>query len=110
MLPHTTTGRDNVPGATRTTLFPTLIGAYNITELVTEFGTDDRGSFVQKFEQLDETVPLEYRSGNGSFSGYWITLIGQYVFKYETALEWSVYACETGYPRGMLAVIIQRRC
>ncbi|KAI9720522.1 MAG: hypothetical protein M1835_004030, partial [Candelina submexicana] len=57
------------------------------------------GSFVQKFEQEDKTVPVLYHNGTGEFGGYWVTLSAQYIFQYETAITWSVYACETGYPR-----------
>ncbi|KAF5879081.1 uncharacterized protein Bfra_006285, partial [Botrytis fragariae] len=44
----------------------------------------------KKFEQLASTVPV---------AGYWVTLESTYIFKYETAIRWSIYACETGHAR-----------
>jgi len=58
------------------------------------------GTFIERWEQLSSTIPLEYTSGYGSFSGYWVTLEAEAVFQYETAVIWSVYACETGHPLG----------
>ena len=46
------------------------------------------------------TVPSEYSSGNGSFSGYWLTLAAATVFQYETMVTWSAYGCFTGHPIG----------
>lgn len=56
------------------------------------------GTFLEKWEQLSSTTPLEYHSGKGSFAGYWVTLAAESVFEYETAVIWSLYACETGHP------------
>ncbi|MCJ1425367.1 hypothetical protein MMC29_003266 [Sticta canariensis] len=108
-VPFATKGPDNQPGSTRTTNF----GAYNVTEKASSFIHTFQhksfpysqflpsGSFIQKFEQLSSSVPLEYTSGNGSFSGYWVTLVASSIFQYETAVVWSVYACSTGHPQGM---------
>jgi len=67
-------------------------------QLTTLRSTPD-GSYVEKFEQLPSTVPVEYHSGNGSFGGYWVTLESKSIFQYETAFRWSIYACETGHAR-----------
>lgn len=100
VAPYSTIGTDNVVGAIRTSKLPTLVGTYDITELLTEYDEDPKfGSFVQKFEQEQSTVPVLYHDGTGEFGGYWITLGAEYIFQYETAITWSVYACETGYPR-----------
>ncbi|KAI9760562.1 MAG: hypothetical protein M1835_000147 [Candelina submexicana] len=100
VTPYSTIGTDNVVGAIRTSKLPTLVGIYDITELLTRYDEDPKfGSFVQKFEQEDKTVPVLYHNGTGEFGGYWVTLSAQYIFQYETAITWSVYACETGYPR-----------
>lgn len=100
VTPYSTSGRDNVVGAIRISKLPTLVGIYDITELLTKYDEDRKfGSFVQKFEQEKSTVPVVYHNGTGEFGGYWITLGAKYIFQYETAVTWSVYACETGYPR-----------
>ncbi len=100
VTPYSTIGTDNVVGAIRASKFPTLVGTYNITELLTKYDEDPKfGSFVQKFEQEESTVPVLYQNGTGEFGGYWVTLAAEYIFQYETAITWSVYACETGYPR-----------
>lgn len=101
VTPYSTVGTDNVPGAIRSSKLPTPIGTYDITELLTKYHEDpERASFVQKFEQEASTVPVVYHDGTGEFGGYWVTLQADYHFQYETAIAWSVYACETGYPRG----------
>jgi hypothetical protein len=64
-----------------------------------EYKVKSDGSFIQRFEQLKSTIPLEYHTGNGSFSGYWVTLQAKAVFRYETVVDWSIYACETGHAR-----------
>lgn len=100
VTPYSTTGTDNVVGAIRSSYFRTLVGTYDITELLTKYDEDPKfGSFLQKFEQEESTVPVLYNNGTGEFAGYWITLGAEYIFQYETAVTWSVYACETGYPR-----------
>lgn len=100
VTPHSTIGTDNVVGAIRTSKLRTLVGTYDITELLTKYDEDPKsGSFVQKFEQEESTVPVLYHDGTGEFGGYWVTLAAEYIFQYETAITWSVYACEIGYPR-----------
>ncbi|KAL8786290.1 MAG: hypothetical protein Q9213_002885 [Squamulea squamosa] len=100
VTPYSTIGTDNVVGAIRSSKLPTLVGIYDITELLTRYDEDSRfKSFVQKFEQEKSTVPVLYKNGTGQFGGYWVTLAAEYIFQYETAITWSVYACETGYPR-----------
>ncbi|KAL8846243.1 MAG: hypothetical protein Q9221_008656 [Calogaya cf. arnoldii] len=100
VTPYSNIGTDNVVGAIRTSKLPTLVGTYDITELLTAYHEDAKfGSFVQKFEQEKSTVPVLYKDGKGAFGGYWVTLSADYIFQYQTAIAWSVYACETGYPR-----------
>ena len=70
---------------------------------LTDLKSEPDGSFIQKFELLPSLVPIKYHAGNGSFGGYWVTLESKSVFEYETALQWSVYACETGHPQGRFA-------
>jgi hypothetical protein len=104
VVPFATQGPDNTPGLSiRTSRLPTLVGTYNITEILTELRISRDSSFIEKFEQLPSTVPVEYSSGNGSFSGYWVTLESQSIFQYETAIRWSIYACETGHARSMFS-------
>ncbi|KAL8726100.1 MAG: hypothetical protein Q9166_006937 [cf. Caloplaca sp. 2 TL-2023] len=100
VTPYSTIGTDNFVGAIRSSKFPTLVGTYDITELLTKYDEDHKfGSFVQKFEQEESTVPVLYKNGTGEFGGYWVTLSADYIFRYQTAITWSVYACETGFPR-----------
>ncbi|KAL2046767.1 hypothetical protein ABVK25_011555 [Lepraria finkii] len=99
IVPFATQGPDNQSGSTRTSSVPTATGNYTLTEKLTELGSNPSGSFIEKFEQLPSTVPVEYISGNGSFSGYWVTLESKFIFQYETAIVWSIYACSTGHPR-----------
>ncbi|PQE29387.1 hypothetical protein CJF32_00003137 [Rutstroemia sp. NJR-2017a WRK4] len=100
VVPYETHGPDNKPGVSiRTSFLPTKVGVYSITEKLTDLDIDARGGFIEKFEQLASTVPVPYKSGNGSFSGYWVTLESTYIFKNETAIRWSIYACETGHAR-----------
>lgn len=80
------------------TPYPTRDHPLKIHQLTT-YKTNSTGSFTQAFEQLPSTVPVEYPAGNGSFSGYWVTLESTAIFEYETAIRWSIYACETGHAR-----------
>ena len=54
------------------------------------------GSYRARFALFNP--PIEYPTGNGSYSGYWITFDAEYVAQYETALKWQNYACFTGHP------------
>ncbi|KAK8909190.1 hypothetical protein QC760_001921 [Botrytis cinerea] len=100
VTPYETRGPDNKPGVSiRTSYLPTKVGTYSISEKLTDLKIDSRGGFIEKFEQLSSTIPVAYNSGNGSFSGYWVTLESTYIFKHETAIRWSIYACETGHAR-----------
>jgi hypothetical protein len=55
------------------------------------------GSFEQRFEQRGV---VSYYSGNGSFSGHWVTLKGSRIFENQTLVRFSNYACHTGHPIG----------
>ena len=70
----------------------------SLFDQLTEFHSDPSGSFIQKFKLL---TPVEFNTGDGSFAGYWVTLASESIFKYETAIVWSVYACTTGHPQSM---------
>ncbi|TEY59439.1 hypothetical protein BOTCAL_0192g00020 [Botryotinia calthae] len=100
VIPYETRGPNNKPGVSiRTSYLPTKVGTFSVSEKLTDLKIDSRGGFIEKFEQLASTVPVAYNSGNGSFSGYWVTLESTYIFKHETAIRWSIYACETGNAR-----------
>ncbi|KAI2642923.1 hypothetical protein GGS21DRAFT_486752 [Xylaria nigripes] len=89
-------GPDNSPGLSiRTVNVSTSAGVYSFIERLTFRFVLPDGSFEQKVEQKG-TVP--YLSGNGSFSGYWLTLKGVRVFPNETLVRLSNYACQTGHP------------
>ncbi|KAI1133012.1 hypothetical protein F5Y10DRAFT_291064 [Nemania abortiva] len=87
-------GPDNFPLLSiRDVNIPTSIGTYTFSErLVFRFVFPD-GSFEQRYEQRGI---VQFRSGNGSFSGYWATLKGDRIFETETLLRFSNYACVTG--------------
>ncbi|KAI1296133.1 hypothetical protein F5Y03DRAFT_297012 [Xylaria venustula] len=87
---------DNIPGVSeRTVALHTTQGAYNLTERLLSRETLRDGSFSQSYEQ---TAPIEYSSGNGSFSGYWTTMRGDRYFQNETMVTIIIYACMTGHP------------
>ncbi|KAI0095575.1 hypothetical protein GGR51DRAFT_569594 [Nemania sp. FL0031] len=73
----------------------TNIGTYTFSERMTFRFVFPDGSFEQRYEQRG-IVP--YRSSNGSFSGYWVTVKGDRVFENETLIRLSNYACQTGQP------------
>ena len=81
----------------------------NLHNQLTDLKSTPDGSFIQKFELLPSLVPIEYHAGNGSFGGYWVTLESKSVFQYETLIQWSVYACETGHPQGRFASAFRYR-
>ncbi|KAI1075198.1 hypothetical protein F5B20DRAFT_561053 [Whalleya microplaca] len=104
VVPYATRGPDNRPGQSiRSAPLYTSVGTYGISELLTEYHVDIDGSFLQKFEQLPSTVPVKYKSGNGSFSGYWVSIEGTSIFQNETRITWSDYACDTGRVRDFAA-------
>ena len=74
-------------------LSPPSIDTHNQLD---SFQTLPDGSYIARFSQFN--VPLEYGTGNGTFSGYWITFDAEYTAEYETALKWDIYACFTGTP------------
>ncbi|CAF9921508.1 MAG: hypothetical protein HETSPECPRED_004570 [Heterodermia speciosa] len=92
----TRNGPDKTVGATRTYQAPTSVGTLTFTEKLDSFQTLPDGSYIARFSQFN--VPLEYGTGNGTFSGYWITFDAEYTAEYETALKWDIYACFTGTP------------
>ncbi|KAI4161561.1 MAG: hypothetical protein L6R39_000051 [Caloplaca ligustica] len=100
LVPYAHSGPNNKPGSTRSSTLQTTEGSYNITERLTKLNKYPDGSFIQRFEQLSSTLPVEYYSKNGSFQGYWITFQTERVFQYETAVVSSVYSCATGHPLG----------
>ncbi|MCJ1312672.1 hypothetical protein MMC25_006348 [Agyrium rufum] len=92
----TKNGPDNQVGTTRTYVAPTSVGTLTFTEKLDSFQSRPDGSYVARISQ--GTIPIEYDTGNGSFSGYWITFDAQAVAPRETWLDWSIYACFTGTP------------
>ncbi|KAL8760704.1 MAG: hypothetical protein Q9184_003127 [Pyrenodesmia sp. 2 TL-2023] len=98
LVPYAYTGSGNKVGSTRSSTLSTTEGVYNVTEKLTKLTSLPNGAFIQRFEQLKSTLPLEYYAKNGSFQGYWITFETKSVFQYETAIVSSVYTCATGHP------------
>ncbi|KAI4259305.1 MAG: hypothetical protein LQ352_000845 [Teloschistes flavicans] len=93
-----TSGPDNEVGSTRTLKLKTEDGVYDSIEQLTSFTEHSDGGYVQTFEQLSSTLPIEYHSGSGFFAGYWVTFSVSSCFEYETAVVATVYACATGNP------------
>ncbi|KAI0448091.1 hypothetical protein F4803DRAFT_558349 [Xylaria telfairii] len=89
-------GPDNFPGLSiRDLNMNTAVGTYTFSErLILRFVNPD-GSFEQRSEQR-EIIP--YRSGNGTFSGHWVTLKGDRIFENETLVRVTRYFCQTGHP------------
>ncbi|KAL8687718.1 MAG: hypothetical protein Q9218_006190 [Villophora microphyllina] len=98
LVPYANSGPDNKVGSTRSSTLYTAEGVYNITEELTKRSLLPNGAFIQRFELLKSTLPVEYSGKNGSFDGYWITFQTESVFQYETAVVSSVYSCATGHP------------
>ncbi|KAI1310895.1 hypothetical protein F5Y03DRAFT_9305 [Xylaria venustula] len=95
--PWTVQGPDNVPLLSiRGVNESTLVGDYTFEDRLTFILTYPDGSFEQRFEQRG-IVP--YQSGNGSFSGLWVTLKGTRIFQNETLVRYSSYSCQTGHPQ-----------
>ena len=46
------------------------------------FQTLPDGSYIMRFSLFN--VPVEYKTGKGSFGGYWVTLDAEYAGKVET--------------------------
>ncbi|KAJ2986086.1 hypothetical protein NUW58_g5200 [Xylaria curta] len=89
-------GPNNFPGLSiRDLNITTSVGNYIVSErLIFRFVWPD-GSFEQRSEQRG-IVP--YLSGNGSFSGHWLTLKSDRIFENQTLIRFSIYACQTGHP------------
>lgn len=68
---------------------------------LTQLTFGPQGGFVMKFEQLHSTVPVELPSGEGTISGFWVTLDARYIFQHQTVVVWSVYGCSRGHPQSM---------
>ncbi|KAI8627434.1 hypothetical protein F5Y19DRAFT_465895 [Xylariaceae sp. FL1651] len=91
-----TLGFDNIPLASiRQIRLPTLVGTYEMSQLLTSRSVLPDGSFTQDYQQLQGRIP--YLSGNGSFSGFWGTIQGTRIFANETLVRFSNYACQTGH-------------
>ncbi|KAI1116148.1 hypothetical protein F5Y14DRAFT_449326 [Nemania sp. NC0429] len=89
-------GPDNFPGLSiRDLNVSTSVGSYVFSQRLTFRLVLPDGSFEQRYEQRG-IVP--YRSGNGSFSGDWVSLKGERVFENETLVLFSSYSCTTGHP------------
>ncbi|KAI1196592.1 hypothetical protein F5X97DRAFT_325267 [Nemania serpens] len=94
--PWTLQGPDNFPGLSiRDLNLSTSVGSYVFSQRLTFRLVLPDGSFEQRYEQRG-IVP--YSSGNGSFSGNWVTLKGDRIFENETLVRFSDYGCNTGHP------------
>ncbi|KAI4187735.1 MAG: hypothetical protein LQ346_005443 [Caloplaca aetnensis] len=87
---YNNTDSGNTVGSTRSSTLGTTEGVYDVTEKHTKLFSRPNGAFLQRFEQLTSTLPLEYYDKSGSFQGYWITFETKRVFRIETAIVSSV--------------------
>ena len=71
-----------------------LIDRVQLTEYIPTYG----GGFFWHFQQY--SVPTEFKTNNGSFGGYWVTINSEYAGKYETSVQWTINSCFTGSPIG----------
>ncbi|KAF2791286.1 hypothetical protein K505DRAFT_363961 [Melanomma pulvis-pyrius CBS 109.77] len=53
------------------------------------------GPFKLLYEQ---TAPVKFKNGQGSFAGWWYDLQAENVFPYQSQMRWSLFACQTGHP------------
>ncbi|CAJ2505234.1 Uu.00g126280.m01.CDS01 [Anthostomella pinea] len=97
LVPASTTGKEDVPGATRTFNFSAPAGGYyQITEELVKYKTDPDGSFIQVNQQSPDT-PVVHIPGGGSYMGQWSNIIGQQtLIANETTVAWRNWRCETG--------------
>ncbi|KAL8633455.1 hypothetical protein Q9189_000801 [Teloschistes chrysophthalmus] len=65
---------------------------------LTSFTENPDGSYVQIFEQLSSTLPIDYHSG--FLAGLWVTFSVSSCSEYETAVVVTFYTCATGDPFG----------
>lgn len=64
---------------------------------LTAFLVADDGSFKMLYEQA---ASVKYKSGTGEFAGYWVTFQIDASFPHQSAMGWTSYSCQTGYPSG----------
>lgn len=48
----------------------------------------------------EQAAPVKYKSGKGEFAGYWVTFQFDANFPTQSAMGWTSYSCQTGYPFG----------
>ncbi|KAG2419200.1 hypothetical protein HFD88_003995 [Aspergillus terreus] len=113
LVPSSTKGKDNIPGAVRSFNFSGPAGYYVISEQVclrprinsghvadvyklTKWKTSPDGSFNQQYQQSPKP-PVVQVPGAGAYHGGWTSIIGQQtVVRNETAIAWKNWRCETG--------------
>ncbi|KAL5361514.1 hypothetical protein BJX96DRAFT_165956 [Aspergillus floccosus] len=96
LVPYTTKGKDNVPGAVRSFNLSGPAGYYQISEELTRWRTSPDGSFNQQYQQSPKPRFVQV-PGAGAYHGMWTSIIGQQtVVRNETAVSWKNWRCETG--------------
>ncbi|GES61360.1 hypothetical protein ATEIFO6365_0011001900 [Aspergillus terreus] len=96
LVPSSTKGKDNVPGAVRSFNFSGPAGYYVISEQLTRWKTSPDGSFNQQYQQSPKP-PVVQVPGAGAYHGGWTSIVGQQtVVRNETAIAWKNWRCETG--------------
>ncbi|MCJ1425573.1 hypothetical protein MMC29_003473 [Sticta canariensis] len=98
--PSSTTGKENVVGATRTFNFSALNGAsgyYQVTEALYRQDKSPDGSFVHGFGEVPDP-PVIKIPGGGEYHGEWGLIRGQQtLIPNETAIAWNNWRCDVGF-------------
>lgn len=93
-----TTGTDDVVGATRTFSI-TADNSITLTEELIQYQVNADGSFIQRYKQDTTPILLKAPSGNAYFDGYWETIaVQQTSISDESTIQYNAYRCDIGSP------------
>ncbi|RDW93188.1 uncharacterized protein DSM5745_00510 [Aspergillus mulundensis] len=100
LTPNSTTGSNQVAGATRSFNFTVpAAGYYLFREELTKWKTWPDGSFIQEYRQHPDPPLVKVPGGGGGYYGMWQRIIGQQtLIPNETALVWKNWRCDIGEP------------
>ncbi|KAL9122889.1 MAG: hypothetical protein Q9187_000560 [Circinaria calcarea] len=89
-----TIGPDNTVGSFRLTTVPLDVGTFDWLEEITEYTTEDDGSFTWAFEL--KNVPMDFQKAPGRFEGEWERFEARAAGDHQTDIYWTLYSCHTG--------------
>ncbi|MCJ1441574.1 MAG: hypothetical protein MMC23_002063 [Stictis urceolatum] len=103
LKPSSTSGKPAVPGARRNFNFTGPSGgAYQITEVLTQYSSSPDGSFVQGYEQAEKPAVVKV-PGGGEYHGEWALVVAQQsMIANETVVAYKNWRCEVGETFGKL--------